>query len=104
MSSDRENLQAQNFIYEIFRIVAESLKSAMPNKQKINDLLGNAGLVIEQNQSVKSLFEQLASEIKDDPVTVAMIHNKREHYKLLISQALESTQIIIRDEDWPDEN
>jgi hypothetical protein len=99
MSSTRENSQAQNFISEIFKIVVESLKSARLNNQEINNLSR-----IDQNQSVDSLLEKLASKIQGDPAAINIIHSNLNSYQSRIRKALESKQITIPDDAWPDEN
>jgi fatty acid-binding protein DegV len=99
MPPTNENPQAQNFISEIFEIVGKILNTAMSRKP---DLLKNAGLAIEQNQSVDSLFKQLASEIKDDSATVTMIRDNGKNYQERIRQALETKYIEIRNGDIPE--
>jgi uncharacterized protein (DUF4415 family) len=89
--SQIEDSQAKTFISEIFDIVAASLKTAMSKKP---DLLKKAGLAIEQNQSVDSLFKQLASEIKDDSATVTMIRDNGKNYQERIRQALGNNQKV----------
>jgi hypothetical protein len=88
-----EQSQVKTFISQIFKIVGESLKTAMPNNQKINDLLENA--VTGQNGSVDTLFNQLASEVSNNDTVVATIHSKRDEYKKLITDALEAAQPLL---------
>lgn len=99
MSSTRENPQAQNFISEIFKIVVENLKSAKLNNQEINSLSR-----IDQNQSVDSLLEKLASKIQDDPAAINIIQSNLNSYQSRIRKALESKQIPIPDGKWPHED
>jgi peptidoglycan hydrolase-like protein with peptidoglycan-binding domain len=87
MSSTRENSQAQNFISEIFKIVVENLKSASLNNQEINNLSR-----IDQNQSVDSLLEKLASKIQDDSAAISTIQSNLEKYKGRIDKAITSTR------------
>jgi uncharacterized protein (DUF4415 family) len=91
-----EDSQAKTFISEIFDIVAASLKTAMSKKP---DLLKKAGLAIEQNQSVDSLFQQLASEIKGDSDTVDMIRDNGKNYQERIRQALGDIHVGGTNED-----
>jgi uncharacterized protein (DUF4415 family) len=94
--SQIEDSQAKTFISEIFDIVAASLKTAMSKKP---DLLKKVGLAIEQNQSVDSLFEQLASEIKDDSATVTMIRDNGKNYQERISKALGTIHVGGKESD-----
>jgi hypothetical protein len=100
MPSIYENARAKAFISVIFDIVVESLNSAMLNNEEINSLLRQAALVIEENGSVDSLFEQLALGIKGDPETIAMIHMKLEEYRSRIRKALEANQIEFDPDDF----
>jgi hypothetical protein len=96
MPTSTEKSQAKTFISEIFDIVAKSLKTAISNKP---NLLKNAGLAIEQN-SVDSLFEQLASEIQGDSDTVDMIHDNRNNYQERINNALNTKCIEGEEKDF----
>jgi hypothetical protein len=100
MSSIRENSQAQSFISVIFEIVAKSLNSARSNNQEIGELLKDAGEVVQKNQSVDVLFEKLASEIKNDSDTIAMIYGNLSDYKLRINNASISMRKVRTDKDF----
>jgi hypothetical protein len=95
MSSTRENSQAQNFISVIFNIVIESLKSARLKNTVINDLS-----IIDQNQSVDSLLEKLASEIQNDSAAIDAIHSNLENYKVRINKAMTSTRPTLNRGDF----
>jgi hypothetical protein len=98
--STNENSQAQNFISAIFDIVAETLKSTRSNNQEIGKLLKDAGEVIQKNQSVDVLFKRLASEIKNDSGTIAMIDNNLSDYKLRINNASTSMRKVRDERDF----
>ena len=100
MSSIYENARAKAFISVIFDIVVESLNTAMLNNEEIDNLLKKAALVVEQNGSTDSLFEQLALEIKGDPETISMIQMKLDEYRQRIYKALETNQIKFNPEDF----
>lgn len=95
-----ETAKAKAFISVIFAIVIESLNIAMLNNEEIKNLLKEATLVIEQNGSVDSLFEQLALEIKGDPKTIAVIHMELDKYRSRIREALETNQIEFDPNDF----
>lgn len=92
-----EDFQAQSFISAIFDIVAKSLENAMSNNKP--NLLKEAGVAIEENQSVDKLFEKLASEINGDSATVTMIRNNGNNYQERISQALKATCPELKERD-----
>jgi hypothetical protein len=98
--STNENSQAQNFISAIFDIVAETLKSTRSNNQEIGKLLKDAGEVIQKNQSVDVLFKRLASEIKNDSGTIAMIDSNLSDYKLRINNASTSMRKVRDERDF----
>lgn len=100
MPSIYEETKAKAFISVIFDIVIESLNSAMLNNEEISNLLSQVALVIEQNGSADSLFEQLALEIKGDPETITMIHMKLDEYRSRIREALEANQIEFTSDDF----
>jgi molecular chaperone GrpE (heat shock protein) len=104
MSSIPLDPRAKAFISVIFDIVVESLNSAMPNNEEINNLLRQASLKIEQNESVdslvKQLVEQLSLEVREDPETLAMISAKLDEYRHRIHKALEANQKKFNSEDF----
>jgi ribosomal protein S20 len=74
--------QAQGFISVIFKIVTEMLNTAGIDNQKI--LLG-----INRNQSIDSLFRELASQVKNGSTPTTMIHNNQlARYKSRIDAAM----------------
>ena len=100
MASKLQKFNAKKFISIVIEIIGESMNSGMPNNQEINNLLAQASSKVEGEQCFSDLFKQLASTVKKDEKTFAMIAEKLDAaYQSRIRVALENKLQDFDDED-----